>query len=65
MIAQIHLKKFLDNYGMYANGKKMFGDKLYSEFDVEEGIYNVMIRLDNGNTFTDKIIVREDPIKSN
>ena len=50
---------------MYANGKKMFGDKLYSEFDVEEGIYNVMIRLDNGDTFTDKIIVREDPIKSN
>ena len=33
--------------------------------DVEEGIYNVMIRLDNGDTFTDKIIVREDPIKSN
>ena len=58
-------KKFLDNYGMYANGKKMFGDKLYNEFDVEEGIYNVMIRLDNGDTFTDKIIVREDPVKSN
>ena len=50
---------------MYANGKKMFGDKLYSEFDVEEGIYNVMIRLDNGDTFTDKIIVREDPIEIN
>ena len=58
-------KKFLDNYGMYANGKKMFGDKLYNEFDIEEGIYNVMIRLDNGDTFTDKIIVREDPVKSN
>ena len=58
-------KKFLDNYGMYANGKKMFGDKLYNEFDVEQGIYNVMIRLDNGDTFTDKIIVREDPVKSN
>ena len=43
----------------------MFGDKLYNEFDVEQGIYNVMIRLDNGDTFTDKIIVREDPIKSN
>ena len=58
-------KKFLDNYGMYANGKKIFGDKLYNEFDIEEGIYNVMIRLDNGDNFKDKIIVRKDPLKSN
>ena len=58
-------KKFLDNYGMYANGKKIFGDKLYNEFDIEEGIYNVMIRLDNGDNFRDKIIVRKDPLKSN
>jgi len=58
-------KKFLDNYGMYANGKKIFGDKLYNEFNIEKGIYNVMIRLDNGDNFKDKIIVREDPLKSN
>ena len=58
-------KKFLDNYGMYANGKKIFGDKLYNEFDIEEGIYNVIIRLDNGDNFKDKIIVRKDPLKSN
>ena len=50
---------------MYADGKKIFGDKLYNEFDIEEGIYNVMIRLDNGDKFTDKIIVRDDPVKSN
>ena len=48
---------------MYADGKKMFGDKLYNEFDVEEGIYYVMIRLDNGDTFTDKIICERRPSK--
>jgi len=58
-------KKFLDNYGMYAGGEKVFPKKLYEDFEVSEGIYNLKIRLENGKEFTDKIVVREDPIKSN
>ena len=58
-------KSFLDDYGMYAGGVKVFDDKLYDNFEADEGIYNVEIRLNNGKKFTDKIIVREDPLKSN
>tara|TARA_B100000609_G_scaffold163158_1_gene135190 strand:- start:287 stop:2023 length:1737 start_codon:yes stop_codon:yes gene_type:complete len=58
-------KKFLDNYGMYAGGEKIFPEKLYENFEASEGIYNLKIRLENGKEFTDKIVVREDPIKSN
>ena len=43
----------------------IFDDKLYDNFEADEGIYNVEIRLNNGKKFTDKIIVREDPLKSN
>lgn len=50
---------------MYAGGVKVFDDKLYDNFEADEGIYNVEIRLNNGKKFTDKIIVREDPLKSN
>ena len=58
-------KSFLDDYGMYAGGVKVFDYKLYDNFEADEGIYNVEIRLNNGKKFTDKIIVREDPLKSN
>ncbi|MAV89720.1 MAG: hypothetical protein CMG05_03955 [Candidatus Marinimicrobia bacterium] len=58
-------KSFLDDYGMYAGGVKVFDDKLYDNFEADEGIYNIEIRLNNGKKFTDKIIIREDPIKSN
>tara|TARA_B100000925_G_scaffold65484_1_gene44507 strand:- start:269 stop:2179 length:1911 start_codon:yes stop_codon:yes gene_type:complete len=58
-------KKFLDNYGMYAGGERIFPEKLYENFEASEGIYNLKIRLENGKEFTDKIVVREDPIKSN
>ena len=58
-------KSFLDDYGMYANGVKVFDEKLYDNFEADEGIYNIEIRLNNGKKFTDKIVVREDPLKSN
>ena len=58
-------KSFLDDYGMYAGGVKVFDDKLYDNFEADEGIYSVEILLKNGKKFTDKIIVREDPLKSN
>ena len=50
---------------MYANGVKVFDEKLYDNFEADEGIYNIEIRLNNGKKFTDKIVVREDPLKSN
>ena len=58
-------KSFLDDYGMYANGKKIFGDKLYESYEVKPGKYNLKIELESGESFTDTIIVRDDPIKSN
>ena len=50
---------------MYAGGVKVFDDKLYDNFEADEGIYSVEIRLKNGKKVTDKIIVREYPLKSN
>jgi len=50
---------------MYAGGNKMFGDKIYKEFDAPPGNYNVYIKLDNGEEFSDKIYVRDDPLRSN
>ena len=50
---------------MDADGVKVFDYKLYDNFEADEGIYNVELRLNNGKKFTDKIIVREDPLKSN
>ena len=58
-------KVLLDNYGMYARGNKMFGDKIYKEFDAPPGNYNVYIKLDNGEEFSDTIYVRDDPLRSN
>ena len=58
-------KILLDNYGMYAGGKKIFGDKIYKKFDVPVGNYKIYIELDNGEIYTDIINIREDPIKSN
>ncbi len=58
-------KILLDNYGMYAGGKKIFGDKVYKKFDAPVGNYKIYIELDNGEIYTDIINIREDPIKSN
>jgi len=58
-------KVLLDNYGMYAEGKKIFGDKIYKKFDASPGNYKVYIELDNGEVYSNTIDVRDDPIKSN
>ena len=58
-------KKFLDEFGMYANGKNIFGEKVYQTYDIKPGKYKVKIELESGESFTDTIIVRDDPIKSN
>lgn len=57
-------KPFLDEFGMYANGKKIFGDKLYESFEVKPGNYKLKIELENGESYSDIIIIREDPLKS-
>ncbi|MEL0009657.1 MAG: hypothetical protein VW741_07300 [Flammeovirgaceae bacterium] len=57
-------KPFLDEFGMYANGKKIFGNKLYESFEVKPGNYKLKIELENGESYSDIIIVREDPLKS-
>ena len=58
-------KILVDNYGMYAEGKKIFGDKIYKKFDASPGNYKVYIELDNGEVYSNTIDVRDDPIKSN
>jgi len=58
-------KKFLDEFGMYANGKNIFGEKVYQTYDIKPGKYKIKIELESGESFTDTIIVRDDPIKSN
>ena len=58
-------KSFLDEFGMYANGKNIFGDKLYKSYDVKPGEYNLLLELENGESYSEVILVREDPIKSN
>ena len=45
--------------------EKIFGDKVYQTYDIKPGKYKVKIELDNGESFTDIIIIRDDPIKSN
>ena len=50
---------------MYANGKNIFGEKVYQTYDIKPGKYKVRIELESGESFTDTIIVRDDPIKSN
>ena len=57
-------KNLLDEYGMYAGGKKIFGDKIYKNFNISPGKYKITITLENQEVFSDIIIVREDPIKS-
>ena len=57
-------KSFLDDFGMYANGKKIFGDKLYESYDVIPGEYKLLIELENGESYSDVILVREDPLKT-
>ena len=58
-------KVLLDNYGMYASGEKIFGEKVYMKYDASPGKYNVYIELDSGEVYSDTIDVRDDPIKSN
>ena len=57
-------KSFLDDYGMYANGKKIFGDKLYETYVVKPGKYKLFLELENGESFSEIISVREDPLKT-
>ena len=57
-------KSFLDEFGMYANGKKIFGDKLYESYDAKPGEYQLNIELENGESYSEVILVREDPLKS-
>ena len=57
-------KSFLDDYGMYANGKKIFGDKLYESYVVKPGKYKLILELENGESFSEIISVREDPLKT-
>jgi len=57
-------KSFLDDYGMYANGKKIFGDKLYESYVVKPGKYKLFLELENGESFSEIISVREDPLKT-
>tara|TARA_B100000902_G_scaffold377353_1_gene409489 strand:+ start:4160 stop:7045 length:2886 start_codon:yes stop_codon:yes gene_type:complete len=56
-------KSFLDDFGMYANGKKIFGDKLYESYDVKPGEYKIILELENGESHKEIILVREDPLK--
>jgi len=56
-------KSFLDDFGMYANGKKIFGDKLYESYDVKPGEYKIILDLENGESHKEIILVREDPLK--
>jgi photosystem II stability/assembly factor-like uncharacterized protein len=56
-------KSFLDDFGMYANGKKIFGDKLYESYDVKPGEYKIILDLENGESHEEIILVREDPLK--
>ena len=57
-------KSFLDDYGMYANGKKIFGDKLYESYVVKPGKYKLFLELENGESFSEIISIREDPLKT-
>ena len=56
-------KNLLDKYGMYAGGRKIFGDKIYKNFNVSPGKYKITITLENQEVFSDIITVRNDPIK--
>ncbi len=57
-------KKLLDDFGMYANGNKIFPNKISRNFSISPGTFNVEITLKNGEKFYDTIIVRDDPIKN-
>lgn len=57
-------KDLLDKYGMYAGGEKIFGDKIYNNFNISPGKYKISITLENQEVFSDIITVRDDPIKS-
>ena len=48
---------------MYAGGKKIFGVKIYKNFNISPGKYKITITLDNQEIFSDIITVRDDPIK--
>jgi len=56
-------KNLLDEYGMYAGGEKIFGDKIYKNINISPGKYKIIIKLDNQEVFSDIITVRDDPIK--
>ena len=56
-------KDLLDKYGMYAGGEKIFGDKIYNNFNISPGKYKITITLENQEVFSDIITVRDDPIK--
>ena len=56
-------KDLLDKYGMYDGGEKIFGDKIYNNFNISPGKYKITITLENQEVFSDIITVRDDPIK--
>ena len=56
-------KNLLDEYGTYAGGEKIFGDKIYKNINISPGKYKIIIKLDNQEVFSDIITVRDDPIK--
>jgi len=56
-------KNLLDEYGMYAGGEKIFGDKIYKNINISSGKYKIIIKLDNQEVFSDIITVRDDSIK--
>jgi len=56
-------KNLLDEYGMYAGGEKIFGDKIYKNINISPGKYKIIIKLDNQEVFSDIITVRDDSIK--
>ena len=53
------------NTSVKVNRKNIFGEKVYQTYDIKPGKYKVKIELESGESFTDTIIVRDDPIKSN
>ena len=46
------------------NRLKIFGDKLYESYVVKPGKYKLILELENGESFSEIISVREDPLKT-
>ena len=43
---------------------ELFGDKLYESYVVKPGKYKLILELENGESFSEIISVREDPLKT-